>query len=103
MYFSALIVSFALVIIGIISIFNSENGLFQNLFAIISIIGSIVILLAIIGDILAFNDDNSQLTQFQQNVKNITSELKTSFGSGFGLAIASLVFIMLAICLSCRS
>ncbi|RIA90154.1 hypothetical protein C1645_849689 [Glomus cerebriforme] len=102
----ALILSFALVIIGLIAVFNSENGCLQNIFSIISIIGSIVILLAIIGDIIVFNDTNSQFQQFQQNVNVIIhpdTAGKTSFGPGFGLAIASLVFMMITICFACKS
>ncbi|GBC05023.1 hypothetical protein RclHR1_00060036 [Rhizophagus clarus] len=102
----ALIISLALVILGIISICSSsEDGCIQKFFAIISIIGSIVILLAIIGDILAFNDDSSQQNQFQQNINNFAGGVvnNKSFGPGFGFAIAALVFMLFTICLSCRS
>jgi len=95
-----------LVIIGLISIFNSENALIQNIFAIVSIIGSIVILLAIIGDILVFKDSDSQLNHFKQNVKDVTSgefTKKPSFGLGFIFAIVTLVLTMIIICLACRS
>ncbi|CAB4414073.1 unnamed protein product [Rhizophagus irregularis] len=103
----ALIVSLVLVIIGIVSICNpSEDGCIQRVFAIISIIGSIVILLAIIGDILIFKDDNSQKEQFEQNVNKSTGGVispNKNFGPGFGLAIAALIFMLISICLACRS
>lgn len=96
-----------MVIIGIVSICSSsEDGFIQKIFAIISIIGSIIILLAIIGDILVFNDDSSQQTQFQQNFSKFAGRVvntNKSFGPGFGFAIASLIFTLIAICLSCRS
>lgn len=96
-----------MVIIGIVSICNpSEDGCIQRVFAIISIIGSIVILLAIIGDILIFKDDNSQKEQFEQNFNKTTGGVispNKNFGPGFGLAIADLIFMLISNCLACRS
>ncbi|PKC67293.1 galactose oxidase [Rhizophagus irregularis] len=59
-----------------------------------------------IGDILIFKDDNSQKEQFEQNFNKTTGGVispNKNFGPGFGLAIAALIFMLISICLACRS
>src|SRR2546429_8182296 len=96
MYFLALILSAILFALCLMAICNSSKFI-QTLLAILSIIGSIIILLAIVGDILAFNNNKDATTLLDGLISN------RSFGIGFGLAIVAFVFTIIMIPLFFKS
>ncbi|CAH1762550.1 16304_t:CDS:2 [Entrophospora sp. SA101] len=99
MHLVALIVSTLLVIVGFIAI-CVPNILMQTILATISIFGSIVIILAIIGDILVFKDNENAEILIGELDDSISSK---NFGVGFGLTIGALACTLIAIVLFIKS